>query len=806
MPSSASDFARTPARLAADALLSGLLLLVLLEWLYPLRELVAITEVYSIRPFVMAFSVFVLVDTFRWNPWLVWPAKMLWIVAVTAWLHNGQALPSADWWGEWSRGLLTDVVEGLQGHLAAWEPATRTLLFLTGWSFFISVVQSFVLERRSVLWFLMLTGSFLVLIQLVFAVDSSVSMLRAFGIGLLLQTLLQRGYWTRWQEEADAHEAGAGHGPSPAPAHTEERSAGRSSSLMAGVAFAAVCLAVGWLGSGFHPSAMKAMDWSRYIAAWENRLQSHTWTDQYLANGGSARWGVTGYSSDDAELGRPLRADDRPAFTAVTTMLTYWRGETRSVYTGKGWATADNTFIPAGADANAAAAPLSSPGGGLAKEMVIQQVRLQSGDLSRQLFAGGELRSVTSLQAASGKAIPADWVWRESATDRYALPVLTDPLASYTIESFVLADRSQLETMPELPYGAEIAERYLQLPESLPLRVRELGETIAGQEKTPYAKAIAVERYLKEHYAYNLENSREPGADEDFVDHFLFTQMAGYCDHFSTAMVVLLRSVGVPARWVKGFAPGEVLSVEAEGERSTFTVQVRQKDAHAWTEVYFPGAGWVTFEPTPSYAAGSAAQVKPSAVVATAAEPQTETRFQAMQRQLEQAMLSAKFTAQHVAAAARSSLRSMADSIRNALAGVSLWTAGGLGVAVILGLAAVVHLWTRLAHAPDRSGTDLAPRSLVEGLAASGYGRDRLLRFSDRLWRRLQRVYGKAKPQQTLREYAGTREVDSEAKREELLRLTELLEASRYAEPNRAALLVTRRELSAAWAKLKRAK
>ncbi|CAG7657761.1 transglutaminase domain-containing protein [Paenibacillus allorhizosphaerae] len=796
MPPSADDLSKYPARFAADALLSGLLLLVLLEWLYPLRELVEITEVYSIGPFVIAFSLFVLIDTFRWSPWLVWPAKLLWIVAVTAWLHNGQSLPSADWWIDWSRELLSDAAEGLQGNLAAWEPATRTLLFLTGWAFFISVVQSFVLERRSVLWFLMLTGSFLVFIQLVFSVDSSVSMLRAFGIGLLLQTLLQRGHWARWTSEADAAETA---GPEPA------RSTERSSTLIPGIVFAGICLAVGWVGSSFHPSVMKEMDWSRYIGAWEKRFQSQAWTGHYTANGGAGRWGVTGYGSDDSELGRPLRADDRPAFTAVTTKLTYWRGDAKSVYTGKGWAPAGDTLVQNNADA--ALAPPVLPGSTPTKDTVVQEVRLQSGDLSRQLFTGGELSAIVSLQSENGQPIPAEWVWREKGTDRYSIPSLTDPLASYKIESMVLSDRSQLDHEPVSPYGTDIAERFLQLPESLPPRVRQLADTIAGQEKTPYAKALAIERYLQEHYAYSLEGSREPGPDEDFVDHFLFTQMAGYCDHFSTAMVVLLRSVGVPARWVKGFAPGEVVSVEPDGDHNKYTVQVRQKDAHAWAEVYFPDAGWVPFEPTPGYTAGSAAQVKqPAAVPASDAVPQKQTPLDAMWRQSVQSLQSLKITVRHLGVAAVSAVQLLLHNAASAWSKLSLWTAVSLGAAVIILISGVIHLWMRSAYAASSNAAGSEQRPGFAGFALPADRRDRLLRFGDRIWRRLQRVYGRSKPHQTLREYADSRQVGSEAQREELHRLMEMLETSRYAEPNRAALLVTRRELSEAWAKLKRLK
>lgn len=139
---------------------------------------------------------------------------------------------------------------------------------------------------------------------------------------------------------------------------------------------------------------------------------------------------------------------------------------------------------------------------------------------------------------------------------------------------------------------SEIRYRYLQLPASLPDSVRKLGAQIIANPGDRMSAAEAVEVYLKSHYKYTL-NSNVPPEGADFVADFLFRQKEGYCDHFSTAMVVLLRSQGIPARWVKGYAPGEQT---AENEYT-----VRYSDAHAWVEVYVSGRGWISFDPTPGF-------------------------------------------------------------------------------------------------------------------------------------------------------------------------------------------------------------
>ncbi len=107
-----------------------------------------------------------------------------------------------------------------------------------------------------------------------------------------------------------------------------------------------------------------------------------------------------------------------------------------------------------------------------------------------------------------------------------------------------------------------------------------------------------IERFLKSTYTYNLDETKVPSEGEDFVDHFLFEQQYGYCDHFSTSMVIMLRSVGIPARWVKGFVPGDVVSTDNQ----SYSVIVRNSHAHSWVEGFFEGRGWVSFEPTPENA------------------------------------------------------------------------------------------------------------------------------------------------------------------------------------------------------------
>lgn len=145
-------------------------------------------------------------------------------------------------------------------------------------------------------------------------------------------------------------------------------------------------------------------------------------------------------------------------------------------------------------------------------------------------------------------------------------------------------------------YPAAIAE-YLQLPRRTDPRVRSLAEQVTEGMTTPYDKAVAIQNYLSANYGYTLQLPSTPPADP--VANFLFTRRKGHCEYFASAMAVMLREVGVPSRIATGFRGGEYNDISG-------SYIVRGRDAHAWVEVYFPGSGWVDFDPTPPGAAPDA--------------------------------------------------------------------------------------------------------------------------------------------------------------------------------------------------------
>jgi len=255
----------------------------------------------------------------------------------------------------------------------------------------------------------------------------------------------------------------------------------------------------------------------------------------------------------------------------------YWRGITYDVYTGYGWLTGPTAAvryragIPAGFDEFSPSSLITSPG----RWMVRQEVQAV-GDLGGLLFAAGDL-----ITADRDYLV----VWR-SAEDAFATLI---EATAYRADSLIPVPTEDQLRAVGTGYPGWVQERFLALPEGVPRRVRELALRLTATAPTPYDRARAIESFLRT-YPYTLDLPAPP-LDRDVADYFLFELRKGYCDYYATAMVVLARAAGLPARLAVGYASG---TYDALNRRYIVT----EADAHSWPEVYFPGYGWVPFEPT----------------------------------------------------------------------------------------------------------------------------------------------------------------------------------------------------------------
>ncbi len=140
-------------------------------------------------------------------------------------------------------------------------------------------------------------------------------------------------------------------------------------------------------------------------------------------------------------------------------------------------------------------------------------------------------------------------------------------------------------------YPEWIKQRYLQLPDSITQRTIQLARSLTTNLTNEYDKVQAITDYLRSKIKYE-STIPSPPPNQEIMDWFLFDLKQGFCNYYATAEVILLRSLGIPARWALGYAQGE--------RQPNGFYQVLQRDAHAWPEVYFSGYGWVEFEPTAS--------------------------------------------------------------------------------------------------------------------------------------------------------------------------------------------------------------
>ncbi|MBR3016689.1 MAG: transglutaminase domain-containing protein [Clostridia bacterium] len=170
------------------------------------------------------------------------------------------------------------------------------------------------------------------------------------------------------------------------------------------------------------------------------------------------------------------------------------------------------------------------------------------------------------------------------AGDAYTLAYLPCTAGTAATKELVNANASAAD-----PHYAEMADHYLQIPDHIQKEIYEIARRAAAGKETPYEKALAIQNYLRRNYRYNL-NVQNPPDGVDFIAWFLIGEQQGYCTYFASAMTMLCRIAGLPARYVTGYV--------ALPNDSGVTV-VKGEHAHAWTEVYLNGFGWLAFDATP---------------------------------------------------------------------------------------------------------------------------------------------------------------------------------------------------------------
>ncbi|PTM53207.1 transglutaminase TgpA family protein [Desmospora activa] len=547
----------------------GLTLLALLlawECLLPLAQ---ISSMERVDIFLWAFLLFLIAQRVVHQGWLRFSLCVLLVVILLHRAHFALHYSFFDplWLAQWSNQFITgwSMWWGREGWMG---PASfHTFLFLLAlwalavlfrlWSFESGRVFPFIIGAVVVLSTLDSFTSY----------DASGAILRVFVYGFIALA---------WLRLARLREQSVGEPP-----------AARGWATMTAVLIL-VAAVVGWAAP-------------KPAAGWPNPLAWIPSGDDRAGGGVGIR--QIGYSRDDSYLGGSLQMNEETAIEALVETPYYWRGESRDLYTGKGW---QNTlqpekqleFRPQEEIPQTDSKDIDAQ---LFQDIPTDRNRVRLTQLNNPvLFTSGELKTVTLRYEETIQQQPHHGGFVAEGRMR---------LREYSLVSEIpRIDEDQLRKARD--YGSrEIADTYLQLPASLPGRVRQLAQDVTAEEDNPYDQAKAIESYLRQGggYTYELEDVPLPGREDDFVDQFLFESKQGYCDHFSTSMVVMLRSVGIPARWVKGFTPGDAVPVTDEKQLENhqadelYQVEVKNSNAHSWVEVYFEGFGWIPFEPTPGF-------------------------------------------------------------------------------------------------------------------------------------------------------------------------------------------------------------
>ncbi|MCL2351061.1 MAG: transglutaminase domain-containing protein [Firmicutes bacterium] len=312
-----------------------------------------------------------------------------------------------------------------------------------------------------------------------------------------------------------------------------------------------------------------------------------------------------GFEDETGDLGGPAGLNDMTYLSVWTDRPVLLKGRVLDYYDGNGWSVSspDADMRLGGViwrGARAEAFDLDKPIGGAEAKSLYDEltsdvevtVRYARSSGNNTLFAPANIREFT----------PGAYLKNEDAYFN-ARSELFLRRNVYNGEQYTVSARvwdtgkagfdekfAGLEKLVKDPKGyAAAKERYTQLPDELPASVRQTAEFIVHITgfASPYLKARAISKWLSENASYTLTPDTPPeGAD--FTAHFLETK-EGYCVYFATAMTVLARCAGLPARYVEGFA--------LEGTEKRGLYQATGRTGHAWSEVYFEGIGWLTFDP-----------------------------------------------------------------------------------------------------------------------------------------------------------------------------------------------------------------
>lgn len=538
---------KTFRELVESILYYTIIYFILNEWLRPVMVLTdtGYFDIFSL------FIVLCLVLAILQAPFFVsWVIKLLYIFAFVSHVYGGFSLFSA----EGPRYLLTELQLNseiiMAGDLVAITDPMRTSLFFVLIWMLVYLIHYWVAVRMTIFYFFVMTVFFIATLDTFTVYDGSLAIVKVILLGLLMTALLFFKRLVVTTKTALPWK-------------------------MYGLYTLSVVLLIGFAGSIALLLPKAGPQWADPVPF----LKAAT------GQGGeqSAQERATvGYRQNDERLGGPFDADDTVVFRVEAATRQYWRIETRDFYTAKGW---------------------------VSTESELQQLNVQEQLPFAAVEGGGQMAFVSALKEYPFFLQP--YTTGSYMVDEDNVQLLINPVSErvdslkngrnlavpYYAAVYYETEYSYTQlTETETSIGA--GEAYLQLPDTLPQRVRDLALELTKDVDSVYEKARAVEGYFaRSGFRYETQDVPFPTEEQDYVDQFLFETKYGYCDNFSSAMVVLLRAADIQARWVKGFTGGQEVGRNEELRQ----FDLSNNNAHSWVEVYIDGLGWVPFEPTIGY-------------------------------------------------------------------------------------------------------------------------------------------------------------------------------------------------------------
>jgi len=352
--------------------------------------------------------------------------------------------------------------------------------------------------------------------------------------------------------------------------------------LVYGIIFSGLIILLAWI----IPPTAPGPTWFNFIierarAPWQDFQDDVTRAFSTLRGTNTAA--PTTYFGGTLAMGGPIHLGNREVFQVQAPAVAYWRAIVFDQYDGSGWtSTSDQSASFDASDPRMKPLPMTM------RRVITETVRVRLPTDNLVIAASQPLQVNQPINA---KFMVGRTEQNQSFLDLQSMR-LQNPLQlgdEYIVLSSLSAADEPTLRKAATPIPSYIRRTYLDVPASVPERVRALTLQITASAQNDYDKARAIELYLRKHIAYN--DAVEPiPPDVDGVDYVLFERREGYCNYYASAMALMARIVGIPARVASGYAVGE--------PSDDGLYHINESNAHSWPELYFGELGWIEFEPT----------------------------------------------------------------------------------------------------------------------------------------------------------------------------------------------------------------